>query len=169
MPGSGKSYLGRLIAHSLKLQFVDLDDLIEKHEHKMIKHIVQEQGETYFRELEKKMLHETQLKNKLVISCGGGTPIFYDNIDWMKKNGIVIWIHTPLRIISERIFKNITRRPLFIGLSKEELNMKLIELSEKRTRFYKKANITIAIKEQTKLPLSSVIQQVIKYSKKFKR
>lgn len=166
MPGSGKSYLGRKISQTLKLQFIDLDDLIEKHEKKLIRTIILENGEKYFRELEQNILHQTELKNKFVISCGGGTPTFFDNMDWMKKNGIVLWINTPLEIISERISKNITRRPLFIGLSKEEINKKLLELSQKRAPFYKKSNITIDISKQKKLSLSSIIQQVIKYSKK---
>lgn len=166
MPGSGKSYLGRKIAQTLKLQFLDIDELIEKHEKKLIRTIILENGEKYFRDIERTILHQTEFKNKFVISCGGGTPTFFDNMDWMKKNGIVIWINSPLEIISERIAKNITRRPLFIGLSKEEINNKLLELSQKRTPFYKKSNITIEINKQKKLSLSSIIQQVIRYSKK---
>ncbi len=166
MPGSGKSYLGRKLAQSLKLQFMDLDELIEVHEKKLIRTIILENGELYFRELEQKILHQTKQKNKFIISCGGGTPTFYDNMEWMKKNGIVLWLHTPLEIIHERILKNITRRPLFIGLSKEEISNKLEEISKKRNPFYKKSNITIEINKQNKLSLSSVIQHVIKYSKK---
>jgi len=169
MPGSGKSFLGRKIAQSLKLQFIDLDELIEKHEKKIIRTIIAEEGENYFRTIERTILHETEFKNKYVISCGGGTPTFFDNMEWMKKNGIVIWIQTPLEIISERIIKNITRRPLFIGLSKEEINTKLQELSKKRVPFYKKANLTIAINKQNKVSLSTVIQQIIKYFKKLKQ
>jgi len=166
MPGSGKSFLGRKIAQSLKLQFIDLDELIEKQEKKIIRTIITEDGETYFRGIERSILHGTEFKNKCVISCGGGTPTFFDNMDWMKKNGIVIWIHTPLEIISERIFKNITRRPLFIGLSKEEIKNKLQELSKIRVPYYKKASLTIAINKHNKVALSTVIQQIIKYSKK---
>ena len=166
MPGSGKSFLGRKIAQTLKLQFIDLDELIEKQEKKIIRTIIMEDGEAYFRSIERSILHETQLKNKCLISCGGGTPTFFDNMEWMKKNGIVIWINTPLDIISDRILKNITRRPLFIGLSKEEIKIKLQELSKKRVPFYKKASLTIDINKQNKVSLSAIIQHIIKYSKK---
>ena len=125
---------------------------------------MQEKGEPYFRELERETLHSTVQKNNFVISCGGGTPVFYDNMEWMKKNGIVIWLNTPLDVISERIFKNITRRPMFMGLSKEELNVKIDELTKKRSPIYKKAHISIEKYYQNKLLLSTVIQDIIKLS-----
>lgn len=169
MPGSGKTFLGRKIALALKLQFTDLDEKIEKQEHMMIRQIISEKGETYFRELEKDVLHQTADKNNFVISCGGGTPVFYDNMEWMKKNGIVIWLNTPVRIIAERIFKNITRRPLFIGLSKDELNIKIEELIKKRTPFYRKAHLVIEKNLHNNSSLSTVIQDVIYMTSKLKK
>lgn len=169
MPGSGKTFFGRKLSQALHLQFLDLDEIIEKKEHQIIKNIVQEKGEPYFRELERVTLHSTSLKNNFVISCGGGTPVFYDNMEWMKKNGIVIWLNTPLEVISERIFKNITRRPMFMGLSKEELNEKIDELSRKRSPIYKKAHISIEKYSQNKLLLSTVIQDIIKLSVRYNR
>ncbi len=168
MPGSGKTFLGRKLAQALKLQFIDLDEWIEKKEQQMIRQIVQEKGETYFREREQELLHQTELKNNFVISCGGGTPVFYNNMEWMKKHGIVIWLNTPLSIISERILKNITRRPLFMGLSKDELNIKIEELLKKRNPIYKKSHISIEINTKNKSSLSSVIQDVIAFSSKIK-
>ncbi len=168
MPGSGKTFLGRKLAQALKLQFTDLDESIEKKEQQMIRQIIQEKGETYFRECEQELLHQTEHKNNFVISCGGGTPIFYNNMEWMKKHGIVIWLNTPLPIISERILKNITRRPLFMGLSKEELNIKIEDLLKKRNPIYKKAHISIEINLKNKSSLSSVIQDVIAFSARMK-
>lgn len=169
MPGSGKTYLGRKLANSLKLQFSDLDEVIEKREQQLIKNIIQEKGEDYFRQIEKETLHQTSLKNNFVISCGGGTPVYFDNMEWMKKEGIVIWLNTPLSVISERIYKNITRRPLFMGLSKEDLNAKIDELIKKRNIFYKKAHISVEMKFQKTHSLSAVIQDIIIFSSRRKK
>ncbi|MES2616591.1 MAG: shikimate kinase [Bacteroidota bacterium] len=165
MPGSGKTYLGRQLAQSLKLQFIDLDEWIEKKEKRLIRTIIQEKGEPYFRTVEREVLHMTADKNNFIISCGGGTPVFFDNMEWMKNEGIVIWLNTPLEIISERISKNITRRPLFMGLSKDEISEKLNEIYKIRFPFYKKANFFIEGNGQKMFSLNTIIQQVIKYSK----
>ena len=98
-----------------------------------------------------------------MISCGGGTPLHYNNIDIMKANGIVIWLNTDLQIIKRRIAQNSTRRPLFLGMSEAEILEKLSVLYENRRKTYAKADIFIDHNQQHSVPLSVVIQKVMKH------
>jgi shikimate kinase len=169
MPGTGKTHFGRMLAQSLKMQFFDLDEMLEKQESTSIRLVVAEKGEPYFRQQEHEMLKKTLTYNNCVISCGGGTPFHYNNMDLMKLNGIVIWLNTDLRIIKKRIAQNSTRRPLFLGLSEGEILEKLNVLYEKRRRTYAKADVLIDHNQQHAVSLSVVIQKVMKHFKNKRR
>ena len=91
--GSGKTTLGRKLAYILQYQFIDLDDYIEKQEGRKISHIFEEDGEDYFRKLERVYLHRVIDKEDLVISTGGGTPCFFDNMNQMNEYGKTIYIN----------------------------------------------------------------------------
>lgn len=135
MPGSGKSTFGKELADKLCLPFVDLDEEIEK-QHKPIPSIFSEDGEAIFREIEQKTLHQVAKTNqKLVISSGGGTPCFFDNLDFMKSQGLVIWLNTPVETIKERL-KSDSSRPLLQDNSLEELYVN-------RVKFYQQANLVV--------------------------
>ncbi len=169
MPGTGKTHFGRLMAKSLHLQFFDLDEQIEKREGALVRQIIPEKGETYFREAEHSVLLKLSSNNNCVISCGGGAPMFYNNIDLMKSTGIVIWINTDLNLIARRIAQNITRRPLFMGLNEEEILIKLHEIYDFRKKNYAKADLVSEINVAHNNSLTSVIQGVIKISQRRKK
>lgn len=109
--GSGKSTVGKLLADKTSRDFVDVDKLIEEREKMKIKDIFEKKGELYFRELEKKYLQELLNTQNLVVSTGGGLGADAENMNQMKKNGIVIWLDLNLNTILERI-KNDENRPL---------------------------------------------------------
>lgn len=169
MPGTGKTHFGRLLSQSLKMQFFDLDEMLEKKEQKSIRQLFAEKGEPYVRAEEHLMLKKTLNFNNCVISCGGGTPLHYNNIDIMKANGIVIWLNTDLQIIKRRIAQNSTRRPLFLGMSEAEILEKLSVLYENRRKTYAKADIFIDHNQQHSVPLSVVIQKVMKHFRSKRR
>jgi len=162
MPGSGKTYLGRQLANALKLKFIDLDTQIEKQEHEYIKNIVKAKGEDYFRVQENQVLKNISENKQILVSCGGGAPMYFDNLATMKKQGIVIWINTDLSIIAERIKQNRSRRPMFDGLNDLEIDIKIANLYQIREKFYKKADINVELKHNLNNPLSAVIQKVMK-------
>lgn len=141
-PGSGKSYFGKELANILKYDYIDLDSYIENVTDKTISNIINESGEPYFRDIES--LHLARIiknhQNDLVISCGGGTPCYHNNILLMKNNGIVIWIKTPLYKIFWRLFKDNTR-PL--TKNKFKLLFTLLKLKRTREKIYKKSDMTI--------------------------
>ena len=83
--GAGKTTIGRQLALALGLQFYDLDWYIEMRYHKKVSDIFAEEGEEHFRDLERRMLHEVAEFEDVVISCGGGTPCFGDNMQYMNQ------------------------------------------------------------------------------------
>ena len=90
--GAGKTTLGKAFARAMGLAFVDLDWYIEERFHKTIRQIFSERGEDGFRELEKRMLHEAGDFEDVVISVGGGTPCFFDNMDYMNQTGETVFL-----------------------------------------------------------------------------
>ncbi|MEY3119015.1 MAG: hypothetical protein RIT30_947 [Bacteroidota bacterium] len=94
--GSGKSYWSKKISKWIKSGGYDLDALIEMNEEKTIAEIFAEDGEESFRKTETKLLKWFKEKKKYVLATGGGTPCFNENMQWMKKEGIVIWLDESL-------------------------------------------------------------------------
>lgn len=142
--GSGKSTAGKALAPLVKTRFFDLDDYLEKKEGRSIPEIFEEEGEEKFRELEKKYLHELlKLKDPHVISLGGGTICFFDNLDAVKKSGQLIYIDLPVDVLVSRIQESSTTRPLLKDLSAEELTKNINEILSVRKSFYEQAHITV--------------------------
>jgi shikimate kinase len=137
--GSGKTTVGRALAKELGLQFYDLDWYRESRRRKTIPQLFAERGEEGFREIEHNMLHEVAEFEDIVLSCGGGTPCFYDNIDYMNSLGEVIWLKADPEVLYKHLLMGKTERPLLKGKSPEELITFIREQLEKREPFYSKA------------------------------
>lgn len=136
MPASGKSTYGKKLARRLKMKFYDLDKIIEKGEGKSINSIFEELGEKNFRELERFYLMGLKSKKKSIISTGGGTPAFFDNMEWMNKHGITIYLDVEIEELIIRNTRNKAFRPLFANYSDEEIKEKMYNLLETREPFY---------------------------------
>jgi shikimate kinase len=142
MPGVGKSTIGKKVARELKLDFFDLDKYIEKKEEKSVSEIFAEKGESYFRDLETKYLKEfAEKKGAFVLSCGGGTPCFNDNMETMKKSGIVSYLTMPNAAILSRITQSNNKRPMFENKSEEEAKEIIEKIFEERRAFYEQAQV----------------------------
>lgn len=141
LPGAGKSHCGRWLAKQLNWQFEDLDALIEDAMQKKVAEIFDEHGEEVFRQLEAEELRKTAKMENTVISCGGGTAAWHDNMDWMLRNGLTVYINTPIERIAARISHNSPKRPLFAGMNEPQITTKLYEISEKRGEFYSRAKL----------------------------
>lgn len=130
MPGCGKSTIGKMLSCELNMTFCDIDECIEKDTGKSIKEIFQN-GEEYFREIEKKTVEKISKNSSQVIATGGGVVKNSENIYYLKKNGIIIFINRPI----EKIFTDvdILNRPL-LKSGKEEI----YKLYEERKSLYKK-------------------------------
>lgn len=141
--GCGKSKLGKAVATKLELPFLDLDDLVEIKSLMSIPELFAAFGEQGFREREKKTLQEATIANDAIIATGGGAPCFFDNMEWMNKNGITVFIDTPVQILADRLINARVERPLVKGKSFEELidfiETKLVE----RRPFYNQAQVIL--------------------------
>lgn len=139
--GVGKSTFGRKLARELDLPFIDLDQEIVSVEKQTIAEIMTNQGEAYFREIESEVLK--QLTHRpAVIATGGGAPCFFDNMDWMLRNGITVYLRaTPAFLYSRLQQTNTDERPLLKGLSEAE-QMQYIETKlQEREPFYARAHL----------------------------
>lgn len=139
--GSGKSYVGSRLADLLGYTFIDLDDKIEENTQKNIGQIFEEEGEDYFRALERDTLQTLNKHNNTVIACGGGTPCFHNNMEWMKNHGKTIYLDLPPTVLVKRLNKEKEHRPLIKDLSdKGELLHFIEQKLSKRAVFYQKAD-----------------------------
>ncbi|MBQ8133419.1 MAG: shikimate kinase [Clostridia bacterium] len=133
--GCGKSTVGALLAKKNGMAFVDLDSYIEKQQNKTISDIFAENGENYFRELEKQAAKELMEKNGLVVAAGGGTLTFPENVETFRKNGKIILLDIPIETVAKRL-ENDTTRPL---LNRPDKDKAMKELYDKRLPLYRAA------------------------------
>lgn len=140
--GAGKTTLGKAFARALGLTFVDLDWYIEERFHKSIRQLFAERGEEGFRELEKRMLHEAGDFEDVVISVGGGTPCFFDNMEYMNEAGETVFLDVNLQVLFRRLKVAKQQRPLLDGKTDEGLKAFIQEALQKRLPFYTKAKHT---------------------------
>lgn len=140
MPTCGKSTLGKELAEKLSYNFIDLDNEIEKFENKTIDKIFTEHSEEYFRNIEHKILNTFLKTTNNIISTGGGTPCFFDNMEKINENGISVFLDIPNEILLKRIMNDKNKRPMFIDKSEEEIKIFLDDLYFKRIGLYNQAN-----------------------------
>lgn len=140
--GAGKTTLGRAFAREMNLSFIDLDWYIEERYHKTVRQVFEERGESGFRELEKKMLHEAAEFEDVVIATGGGTPCFFDNIDYMNSYGDTVFMDVDIKVLFRRLKIAKQQRPLLAEKTDEELKELIGTALEKRLPFYLKAKYT---------------------------
>lgn len=137
--GAGKTTLGKAFARAMELTFVDLDWYIEERFHKTIRQIFAERGEEGFRELEKRMLQEVGEFENVVISVGGGTPCFFDNMAYMNQAGDTIFLDVDVEVLFRRLRAAKQQRPLLADKTDEELRTFIVEALQKRLPFYTQA------------------------------
>lgn len=155
--GSGKSYMGRRLAALTRLPWYDLDQVIEANEERSISDIFNTEGEAYFRARERYWLEQISSEKydgsqrssskpgdiSLIISTGGGAPCFGDNMDWMNRHGITVWLNPPMEVLLERLERENLHRPVLQGKHGEALRTLVEERLNARIPFYSQARIEI--------------------------
>lgn len=159
MMGSGKSYWAEKLKKKLKIPAYDLDALVEMMEEKPVAEIFEEDGEEYFRKAEAKMLRLFAEKKQFILSCGGGTACYYDNMKWMNKHGITIWLDEPIETLAERLSKEKSQRPLIKNLNDIALKDFLNEKLEEREVFYNQAAYRLSEKELNENAFSKILKE----------
>lgn len=146
--GSGKSTMGALVADAMLYPFIDLDKYIEERLHIPVHKIFSHYGEYYFRQTETDFLHETANWRNLLLATGGGTPCHDKNMEWMKEQGLTVY----LKASEDELFRRLAdpsqklHRPLIADLKAAELKKYIKDTLAKREVHYNKADI---IFEQT--------------------
>lgn len=139
--GCGKSTLGRIASSMSDRSFIDLDSYIEGRFHATVREIFAERGEERFRELERAMLHEVGLFEDVIVACGGGTPCFFDNMEWMNAHGTTVYLDTSVDKLFARLKRGRHKRPLIAEKTDEELRNFIVKALEERMPHYSKAKI----------------------------
>lgn len=140
--GTGKTTLGRALARETGKEFIDLDWYIENRFHKSISGIFAEKGEDGFRDLERRMLHEAGEFEDTIISCGGGTPCFFDNMDYMNSHGRTVYLKADDDVLFHRLSISRVKRPVLAGRTDQELLDFIHTSVEQREAFYTQAQYT---------------------------
>ncbi len=142
MMSSGKSTLGKKLARMMGYRFLDLDKLIESREGMAISLIFSSKGEPYFRKLESEILKEIQANRGIILASGGGTPCFFDNMQYINNLGISVFLDIPASDLAKRIENHgKDDRPILSGVSSLELELK--QKIEQRMPFYSQAQLTV--------------------------
>ena len=142
--GSGKRHWGKQLAAQLHLPFFDLDEKIIDDEGKTIADIFAESGEEYFRMKERQVLEEIVDEHaSMVLSCGGGTPCFFNNIKFMKKKGTVVWLNTNVEVLVQRLLREKQQRPLLKHIADADLKTYIIRKLNERRMYYEQADAIV--------------------------
>ena len=157
MMGSGKSSIGRILANKLDYKFIDADKMIEIDAGKTIKKIFEEDGEEYFRDLEEKITIKTLENKETIVSLGGGAMINKNIRNFVKKNSYNIYLKVDVNILTKRLQFSKTR-PL---IHKKDLKTELINLINKRKKFYQKADLIIQNEKNIIETTKNIIKKIV--------
>lgn len=156
--GSGKTTLGKKLANKLGYAFFDLDELIEEQEKLSISEIFSKQGENYFRTVEQKILNDKLDTNQpLVLSVGGGTPCFFDNMEFINKQATSIYLKYNAGMLYSRLSSAKAKRPLLTEKSDEELKDFIKKTLSEREGFYNQSKIVV---ESNNITVDTIFHQL---------
>ena len=161
--GAGKTTVGKALAKELGVMFYDLDWYIESRMRKTVKQIFDEIGEEGFRKIERNMLHEVAEFENVVVSCGGGTPCFFDNMDYMNQLGETIYLKASPETLHTHLKMGKVVRPLLLNKTPEEVEIFIREQLKLREPFYNKAKHIIDINVMDDFDkINGMVQQIRK-------
>lgn len=140
--GCGKTTLGRAVARVAAVDFIDLDLYIENRFRRPVRDIFAERGEDGFRLIERNMLHEVAEFENVIVACGGGTPCFFDNMDYMNSRGTTVLLEASPERLQERLCRGRARRPLIAAMTDGEIAEFTRDALLRRMPFYSKAKYT---------------------------
>lgn len=152
--GSGKTHWGRIWAKNEALTFYDLDGRIEKAFKMSITEIFEKKGEEKFRELERYHLRKFESKKNFLLACGGGTPCFSDNMEWMKSQGKVFYLKAEPELLLQQVMHETEKRPVIKKVNPSELLFFIQKKLEKREPYYSQADVILNVDELNENSLS---------------
>jgi shikimate kinase len=161
--GAGKTTIGKQIAKRVDWQFVDMDTFIENRYHKKVSTLFAEKGEETFREIEHSVLREISQFENTVISTGGGAPCFFDNMDWMNRTGITVYLKMSVSELARRLTFGKQERPLIKDKNRGELIQYIADHLEKRETWYNRASLVFPAEQMhTGSEIFAMVENLIK-------
>ena len=143
--GSGKTTIGHALSKELSLPFYDLDWYIESRMRQSVKQLFDSMGEEGFRKIERNMLHEVAEFENVIVSCGGGTPCFFDNMDYLNRQGDTVYLKATPDVLFRHLKMGKTVRPLLLGKTPEEVRAFIGEQLREREPYYALAKHTLDV------------------------
>ena len=143
--GAGKTTVGKTLAQELNLPFYDLDWYIESRMRKTVKEIFDERGEEGFRIIEHNLLHEVAEFEDVIISCGGGVPCFYDNMEYMNQQGETVYLKATPEVLYGHLKMGKSVRPLLENKTQEEVKDFINEQLKIREPYYNKGKYILDV------------------------
>lgn len=143
--GAGKTTIGKALSDEMNIPFYDLDWYIEARMHRNIKQLFEERGEEGFRKIEQAMLHEVAENENVIIACGGGTPCFFDNMDYMNRQGTTVYLKAIPEVLYAHLKMGKIIRPLLLGKTEEEIGQLIVRQVAERESYYLKAKYVLNI------------------------
>lgn len=142
--GSGKTTVGKKLAKQLDYLFIDLDSYLETKYQCKIAEVFEKEGEETFRIRERQCLAELSQLDNVIVSTGGGTPCFFDNMDRMKDSGLTIYLKAAPNLLKDRLKNAKIERPLLKNTANEEELLSLIEETlRQRESIYTQAHVIV--------------------------
>lgn len=156
---SGKSAVGKVLAAALNIQFVDLDEFIEKNELLSITQIFETKGEIYFRKKEGDYLQKLlNLNESSVISLGGGTPCYGKNMEFIKNKSSSFYLKASINTIFERLKNETSQRPLVAEIGTENLKEYVAKHLFERAPYYESADHTILANDKN---VAQIVDEIV--------
>ncbi|MBN8623023.1 MAG: dephospho-CoA kinase [Flavobacteriales bacterium] len=148
--GSGKSHIAKLLSDRLGIKLIDLDKEISKKNKMTIAEMFQKKGEIFFRRQERALLEEiVATEDSCILSLGGGTPAYYNNMELINQNSESIFLRTSIKNLTERLLKQKHKRPLIANISDQDLPEFIAKHLFERNIFYNKAKYTVNTDDKT--------------------
>ena len=154
--GSGKSYWANIWSKKYHWYVVDLDEQIQQYFGMDIPDIFEKLGEAKFREIESKLLKKINVNTQQIVSCGGGVPVFFDNMDWMLEHGTTIYLKASPQFLMEKLLNETSKRPLLKDKNPKELLSFIETKLEERESVYERANYVLGVENLSELSLTSL-------------
>ena len=148
--GSGKSHIAKLLSDRLGIKLIDIDKEISKKNKMTIAEMFQKKGEIFFRRQERALLEEiVATEDSCILSLGGGTPAYYNNMELINQNSESIFLRTSVKNLTERLLKQKHKRPLIANISDKDLPEFIAKHLFERNIFYNKAKYTVNTDDKT--------------------
>ncbi|QQQ30155.1 shikimate kinase [Chryseobacterium indoltheticum] len=157
--GSGKSHISKILSDKINFKLIDLDKEISRRNKLTIPEIFEKKGEIYFRKLERETLEEIlATQENIVLSLGGGTPVYYNNMEIINNNSASVFLRASITTLAERISKQKEKRPLIAKIADEDLPEFIAKHLFERNVYYSKAQLIINTDQKNP---EDIIQEII--------